>query len=143
MRCSAAVVALSAIATVGCDQHKETALQTCSSQITPRLTSPGSARFGQMGEPGVSVRTAKNEVTGGDGATTVVGWVDSQNLYGAMLRTIYRCRMFRSADGKFTVYEFDAEPFGTDAADQLALDSVTRADTAITASPPPVSGDRP
>jgi hypothetical protein len=52
--------------------------------ILPRLKSPSTAKFSRFDESSVT------EIPGG---YQVAGWVDSQNGFGAMLRSSFRCKL--------------------------------------------------
>jgi hypothetical protein len=127
------------------------ALEACNARISERLVSPGSARFGKLGEQNVAVRG--KGLTGKAGAVTVVGWVDSQNPFGALLRNVYRCDQYRDAQGNWYVYDARAEPNGTVAAmvlaggvDQTGVDTAITADTTVlrsSAPPKSIAGDQP
>lgn len=55
--------------------------------VKERLTSPGSAKFPGYYERGVDVTYLQNSLY------AVRGFVDSQNGFGAMIRTQYSCQM--------------------------------------------------
>lgn len=61
--------------------------------IEPRLKAPASAKFQDFSDAAVAHM--------GGGVYTVSSYVDSQNGFGAMLRTHYTCRLQDKGDGKW------------------------------------------
>lgn len=66
--------------------------------VSVRLKSPASAKFASSSDSTI--------VNQGDGKYLVRSFVDSQNAFGAMMRTNYICEMITSDGEKFIVTEF-------------------------------------
>jgi hypothetical protein len=79
------LIVLAAVLLTACSgpQPADDARAICQQFVQDRLTSPGSAKFSP------SDKTAAYQV--GE-AWIVMGYVDSQNGFGAMLRSTYDCR---------------------------------------------------
>lgn len=67
---------------------RATAYQACQPHVAKGLLAPASAKFPNLSE--ITVATAGNRFT-------VTGYVDSQNGFGAMLRSRYTCNIERVA----------------------------------------------
>lgn len=76
----------------------------CRSFITDRLKSPGSARFSDSSE---TERTSKS-----DGGFLITGWVDSQNSFGALLRSHYSCSIMPSANDQWKLINLTFQKAG-------------------------------
>jgi hypothetical protein len=72
----------------------------CQVAVKERLVSPGSARF-----PIVS----DTQITQTGDTFRVLGWVDSQNGFGAMLRSNYDCTVEIPGDGTWILKRLDLE----------------------------------
>lgn len=59
------------------------AITSCERYVKDRLLAPSTAKLSGWSDSTTSTAT--------DGTTTVRGYVDAQNVYGAMLRTHYTC----------------------------------------------------
>lgn len=68
------------------------ALQACYAEIKSKLKSPATAQFDLDGAPKVDVITA----TPGQEGFSFTGTVDSQNGFGALVRSDYVCSAIRS-----------------------------------------------
>ena len=70
---------------------ERTAWAMCQDQVTPKLRSPGTAEFAPLQSTGwtKNVRTYKFPQA----------WVDSQNGFGATVRTYFDCTVMQEADG--------------------------------------------
>jgi hypothetical protein len=53
--------------------------------VRDRLTAPSSASFPNSADPGIKVTPL------GDDKYTVIGWVESKNAFGVLLKRQYRC----------------------------------------------------
>ncbi|MCU1717940.1 hypothetical protein NTD81_12510 [Pseudomonas sp. 5P_3.1_Bac2] len=71
----------------------------CQKPITDRLTSPSSAKFPHSGKSGVSSTHV------GGGVYDVVGYVDSQNGFGAMLRSTWNCKIKENDNKTWTALD--------------------------------------
>lgn len=61
------------------------ALYACEQYTKGRLRSPSTAKFGKAGTTADAVRSL------GEGRYKVIGYVDAQNAFGAMIRNVYEC----------------------------------------------------
>lgn len=74
------------------------AYSLCQRYVAARLSSPGSARFPAIHEAGVTI------ATGGDDFV-VRGFVDSQNGFGAIIRTPFVCTVQHDGDERWKLSE--------------------------------------
>lgn len=75
----------------GPDQY--TARVMCEKFVKDRLKAPASAEFAPDSET--------HTLAKGDGAYKVTAWVDSQNSFGAMIRTNYTCEVSYQGNDKW------------------------------------------
>lgn len=66
------------------------AMTECERYVTHSLKAPSTASFAPYGDLSITGQ--------GNGPYTVVGWVDAQNSFGAMLRNRYSCTVLFSGD---------------------------------------------
>jgi len=72
----------------------------CEDLVETRLVAPSTAQFSSAGE----TRIGRARGESGD-AWTVVGYVDAQNRFGAMLRMRYGCVMRREPSGEWVLVD--------------------------------------
>ena len=65
----------------------------CEDHVREFLKSPSTATFSGLGD---------TEVRGADHKYAIIGWVDSQNSFGATLRTNYICKVTDEGGGNWT-----------------------------------------
>lgn len=70
----------------GLSKAQEDAWYACRQFVTARLKAPATAKFPLPDNPGISVTELDNH------EFLVRGFVDSQNAFGALVRTTYRCQ---------------------------------------------------
>lgn len=70
----------------------------CHRQVLARISTPATARFPTGEEEQLPYR---------DGSFVLNGWVDAQNLFGAMVRTPYRCHVEPPDAGELRLRSFD------------------------------------
>lgn len=73
----------------------------CQKPITNQLRSPSSSIFPNLGTSGVSSTHL------GGGTYLVVGYVDSQNGFGAMLRSEWSCKIKENQDKTWSAIDFE------------------------------------
>lgn len=73
--------------------EERAAWSACTDAVRSRLRTPARAAFAEPDDAGVRIFEAKS------GGYEVHGYVDSQNSFGAVLRTYYRCTAHQSGDG--------------------------------------------
>lgn len=66
----------------------------CESYVKDYLKAPSTAEFSGIGETQI--------VAQGGGKYAVIGWVDSQNSFGAKLRTKYICKTADEGNGQWS-----------------------------------------
>jgi hypothetical protein len=71
----------------GPGDHNVSAISACETKIVPRLVAPSTAKFS-----GWTNSTTSN---GPDDSIIVSAYVDSQNSFGAMIRTPYTCTIYK------------------------------------------------
>lgn len=92
-------IALVVIATNSCEskpkqEHSKAAASVMAEQfVKDKLKSPGSAKFQSFSD--------QNITDIGDGRYTIAAWVDSQNSFGALIRTKYICTVKYAGDDKW------------------------------------------
>lgn len=69
----------------------------CHRQVLDRIATPATARF----------LAAEEELPYRDGSFVLNGFVDAQNLFGAMVRTSYRCHVEAAPGGGLQLRSFD------------------------------------
>ncbi len=74
------------------------AYRSCERAVETQLVSPGTAEF--SGATGSDIAEA-------DGLFTVVGHVDSQNSFGASLRSNFTCQVRETADNNLELVDLD------------------------------------
>lgn len=72
--------------------------------VKERLISPGSADFGEQGS-----KTCVTHL--GRGRYAVTGWVDSQNMMGAKLRSRFICKLRYTGDDRWRCDSVDLSPW--------------------------------
>lgn len=75
----------------------------CQKPIKNLLRSPSSAEFPYLGSAGVSSTHL------GGGTYAVTGYVDSQNGFGAMLRSQWTCKIKENADQTWSAIDFEVK----------------------------------
>lgn len=70
------------------------AFVACQDQVLPMLRSPGSAQFASI---------TQSTVTGGGGAWRITSYVDSQNGFGALVRTQWSCDVEHVSGDRYRV----------------------------------------
>ena len=76
----------------GDTKDEDDAIKKCQVEVLPKLRAPGSAKFGGA--------SAKEQ---GKQRWTAKGWVDSHNVYGALLRSRWTCRVAYEGSDKWDV----------------------------------------
>jgi len=81
----------------------------CKYNVEQRLKSPSTADFGSINQTAISqlrkgMRGKKHEIQ-----YLVTGYVDSQNSFGAMLRSTYRCKITGQTGGKWYVNDISIQ----------------------------------
>jgi hypothetical protein len=66
----------------------------CRDYVRDYLKTPSKAEFSGIAETKI--------VAQGNGKYAVIGWVDSQNSFGAMMRTNYVCKATEEGNGQWT-----------------------------------------
>lgn len=79
-------------------EHRRQAVHAAHGYVTQRLKSPATAQFPYTSDHAVDTDKSGNFV--------VESYVDSENGFGANIRTHYRCTMIRLGDDKFVLVKF-------------------------------------
>lgn len=69
-----------------CASSERSAYEFCKQEVIKELTSPASARFPDRNDPALTINA-------GDGEAFISGHVDSQNAFGAMMRSNFVCSL--------------------------------------------------
>lgn len=97
----AIVIALATLTLAGCGDAtpkatvpKVSGVTACHHAVESRLKAPSTAKF----EPESEARTTDKQVDATDGSVTYIieGWVDSQNGFGAQIRSDWMCAVVKS-----------------------------------------------
>lgn len=81
----------------GCASAEKAAYQACQEEVKRSLRSPASAVFPRLGD---GARISGD--LSGTADVSISGYVDSQNSFGAMLRSSFHCTQYRK-DGQWIV----------------------------------------
>lgn len=81
------------------------AFEECRRSVRARLVSPATAEFTPLSAPG-AVESEEYSVAFLDDSTglvNVTGWVDSQNRFGGVVRSIFFCDLKETAGGEWVI----------------------------------------
>jgi len=85
------------------DDH-QAAKAACQSFALRELKSPATARFEPLGEAAAQPSTDKRWI-GKHDVWDSISWVDSQNSYGALLRSDFSCSVQKSKNGTWVLLD--------------------------------------